>query len=135
MSAKTNNRSAIILGSTAGRHYDMGKLSATFKADGEETNSDYSISEWWLEPHTLGPGIHSHPEDDIFYVLEGALSVFIEDKWITAEKGSFILVPGETEHDFENRSDKKVGFLNFSQPGGFEGNMPSIASWFKVNRP
>ncbi len=135
MTIKPQDRPTIVLGPNAGRHYDMGNLSATFKADSEETNSHYSISEWWLEPHTLGPGIHSHPEDDIFYVLAGTLSIFIEDKWINAEKGSFILVPGGIEHDFENRSDEKAGFLNFSQPGGFESNMPAIASWFKVNRP
>ena len=42
----------------------MGRISSVFKADGEETAKGYSISEWWLEPHTKGPGAHAHPEDD-----------------------------------------------------------------------
>ncbi|HET6954916.1 MAG TPA: hypothetical protein VFI47_31430, partial [Acidimicrobiales bacterium] len=46
------------------------RLSAVFKADGPETAGRYSISEWWLDPHTRGPGAHSHPEDDVFFVLE-----------------------------------------------------------------
>lgn len=29
-------------------------------------------------------------------------------------------------HDFENRTDKKTGFLNFFIPRGFEWNMPVI---------
>jgi hypothetical protein len=42
----------------------MGSVSAVFKADGDETRGRYSISEWWLEPYTRGPGAHSHEEDD-----------------------------------------------------------------------
>jgi hypothetical protein len=34
----------------------MGRISAVFKADGAETGQLYSISEWWLDPHTKGPG-------------------------------------------------------------------------------
>ena len=59
----------------------MGRISAVFKADGDETRKRYSISEWWLEPKTQGPGAHSHPEDDIFYVLEGTMSILIGDRW------------------------------------------------------
>jgi mannose-6-phosphate isomerase-like protein (cupin superfamily) len=66
----------VILGLGEGRSYPMGRIGAVFKADGAETESRYSISEWWLEPHTQGPGAHSHPEDDIFYVIEGTMSVW-----------------------------------------------------------
>ena len=63
-------RSAVILQPGEGRHYPMGGIAAVFKADGGETAGAYSISEWWLEPHTQGPGAHAHPEDDVFYVIE-----------------------------------------------------------------
>jgi hypothetical protein len=39
----------------------MGRIAAIFKADESESESRYSISEWWLESHTQGPGVHSHP--------------------------------------------------------------------------
>ena len=39
-----------------GRSYPMGRISAVFKADGDETRKGYSISEWWLEPHTGSRG-------------------------------------------------------------------------------
>lgn len=114
-----------------GRVYPMGRISALFKADGEETAGRYSISEWWLEPHTQGPGAHSHDEDDIFYVIEGVMSFLMGDEWTHAGQGSFVLIPGGVTHDFENRSDAKSGVLNFSVPGNFEQAMPSIAAWFK----
>ena len=65
----------MVLAPGEGRRYDLGRVQAVFKADGTETAGGYSISEWWLEPNTAGPGPHSHPEDDTFYVLEGTMSV------------------------------------------------------------
>ena len=67
-----DKRPPIHLAPNAGRTYAMGPLSAIFKADGTETGGKYSISEWWLDPHTKGPGTHQREEDDVFYVLEGS---------------------------------------------------------------
>jgi mannose-6-phosphate isomerase-like protein (cupin superfamily) len=124
-------RKPIVLRPGAGRAYAMGRVDAVFKADGDETAGRYSISEWWLEPNTKGPGAHSHDEDDVFYVLEGTMSLRVGESWIEAEKGSFVLVPGGLTHDFENRSAARAGLLNFSAPGAFEGDMPAIAEWFR----
>ena len=131
----STKRVGIILRPGEGRAYPMGRISAVFKADGDETQRGYSISEWWLEPHTQGPGAHSHEEDDIFYVIEGTMSVLVGDQWIDAPKGSLVLAPGGVTHDFENRSSSRAGVLNFSIPGGFEENMPAIAEWFVENPP
>ncbi|MDL4863768.1 cupin domain-containing protein [Halomonas elongata] len=131
----TTARRSILLAPGEGRHYAMGSISATFKADGAETAGGYSISEWWLEPHTQGPGAHAHPEDDIFYVIEGIMSFLIGDEWIDASSGSFVLAPGGVTHDFENRGDSRAGVLNFSHPGDFERHMPDIADWFSAHPP
>lgn len=132
MNAKdgSSNRAPIFLRPGEGRAYSMGPMSALFKADGAETDKRYSISEWWLEPHTAGPGAHSHEEDDIFFVLEGTMHFLIGEKWVAAPKGSFVVAPGGLTHDFENRSDARAGALNLSIPGDFETNMPSIVDWF-----
>ena len=118
-----------------GRAYPMGRIAAVFLADGDETDERYSISEWWLDPHTKGPGAHSHDEDDVFYVLEGTMSILLGDRWVDAPKGSFVLAPGGMTHDFENRTDQRAGMLNVSAPGGFEEHMPGIADWFAENPP
>jgi mannose-6-phosphate isomerase-like protein (cupin superfamily) len=129
------NRRPIFLLPNEGRAYPMGRISAVFKADGDETREGYSISEWWLEPHTQGPGAHSHDEDDIFYVIEGTMSILVGDRWIDAPRGSFVLAPGGTTHDFENRSSSRAGVLNLSIPGEFEKAMPAIAEYFAANPP
>ncbi|MEP2669757.1 MAG: cupin domain-containing protein [Cyclobacteriaceae bacterium] len=125
---------SIILPPNEGRTYHCGPMTAIFKADEEETNTKYSISEWWLQPHSDGPGTHLHEEnDEVFYVLEGTTSFLVGDKWIDAEKGTFIRIHANTMHDFANRTDEKTGVLNFFIPGGFERNMPSIVKWFEEN--
>lgn len=128
-------RNVVVLGPGEGRSYPMGRISAVFKADGKETGERYSISEWWLEPHTQGPGAHAHAEDDVFVVIEGTMSVLVGGDWIDAAPGSFVLVPGGVTHDFENRGDVRAGVLNVSVPGGFEAHMPDISQWFKDHPP
>jgi mannose-6-phosphate isomerase-like protein (cupin superfamily) len=114
----------------------MGRISALFKADGEETAGRYSISEWWLEPNTKGPGAHSHADEDcVFYVIEGTMSILVSERWIDAPRGAFVLARAGVEHDFENRSRSRAGLLNFSIPGGFEKDMPAIAQWFAEHPP
>jgi mannose-6-phosphate isomerase-like protein (cupin superfamily) len=128
-------RTPVVLAPGEGRSYAMGGMSAVFKADGQETSRGYSISEWWLEPKTQGPGPHSHPEDDVFYVIEGTMSVLVADTWVDAPRGSFVLVPAGVTHDFENRSAARAGVLNFSYPGDFEQHMPGIVAWFQASPP
>lgn len=128
-------RRPVVLAPGEGRRYDMGRIQATFKADGAETDDGYNISEWWLEAHTTGPGTHQHPEDDTFFVLEGTMSIKVGDEWIDAPQGSFVLVPGGVPHDFANRTDRRAGMLNVGYPGGFEREMPGIAAWFREHPP
>jgi mannose-6-phosphate isomerase-like protein (cupin superfamily) len=139
MASKTRTprkpRKPVLLEPGAGRAYDLGPVRAVFKADGDETKGRYSISEWWLEPHTKGPGGHSHEEDDVFFVLEGTMTFRVGTKWIEAEKGAFVLAPGGVTHDFENRTSKRAGMLNVSTPGDFEPHMPGIAEWFRARSP
>jgi len=129
------SRKPVVLGPGDGRSYPMGRIAALFKADGTETESRYSISEWWLDPHTQGPGAHSHPEDYIFYVIEGTMSVLVGETWPHAGRGSFILIPGGVTHDFENRGDCRAEVLNLSIPDSFEQHMPEIVDWFTRNPP
>jgi len=133
----TEPREPVVVPPGAGRDYPMGPVRAVFKADNDETRDRYSISEWWLEPRTKGPGAHAHgpAEDCVFYVLAGTMSLLTGETWTDAPAGSFVLIPGGMTHDFENRGDVRAGVLNFSMPGGFEPNMPGIVEWFDQHPP
>jgi mannose-6-phosphate isomerase-like protein (cupin superfamily) len=110
-----------------GRVYPMGRIRAIFKADADEAAGRYSISEWWLEPRTRGPGPHAHPEDHVFYVIAGTVSVRVGDDWSDVTQGTYVVIPGGTLHDFENRGSARSGFISFNSPGGFEARMADIA--------
>lgn len=135
MSENNNRRKGTVLSPGQGRHYAMGGMTAIFKADRDESAGSYNISEWWLEPNTKGPPVHAHPEDDVFFVIEGTMHFLMDDEWIEAPKGSFILVPGNVQHSFENRTAERAGALNFGVPAGFEDSMPSIVEWFSRQPP
>lgn len=93
-----------------------------FQSGRKRNQRKYSISEWWLEPNSDGAGAHQHEDnDEVFYVLEGTTSILIGDKWIDADRGTFIRIPAKTVYDFANRTDKRTGVLNFSFPVGLKG--------------
>lgn len=94
----SQHRNPMFLGPGEGREYDMGPIISVFKSDLEETNNRYSISEWWVDPKTEGAHPHKHEEDGIFFVIEGVISFLIGDKWVDAERGSFVLAPGGVCH-------------------------------------
>ncbi|MEO8306968.1 MAG: cupin domain-containing protein [Pseudomonadota bacterium] len=133
MSIDGSARKPLIVRPEQGRKYDMGRMRAVFFADGAETASRYSISEWWLEPRTRGPGTHSHADDHIFYVIVGTLSMFIDGERNDAPRGSYALIPGGIPHDFENRGEEECGFISINVPAGFEQMMPRIVQWFREN--
>ena len=134
MSVEKTEADVLFLGPGEGRSYALGRMNAVFKADHGETGNAYSVSEWWLEPNTSGPGAHSHDENvELFYVIAGVASILTGAEWLEAPAGSFIRIPATVTHDFENRTDERVGLLNVFLPGGFEENMPAIVKWFANN--
>lgn len=126
-------RRPLIVTPGEGRKYDMGRMRAVFFADADDTETRYSISEWWLEPRTPGPGVHSHSDDHIFCVLSGTLSLLIDGVRTDAPRGSYALIPGGVPHDFQNHGAEECGFICINAPAGFEEKMPGIVEWFAEN--
>ena len=74
-----------------------------------------------IQPHRDGPPGHVHTdEDDAFYMLEGALTFTVEDQELTADAGTFVLVPPGVYHTFANRTDTVARFVNVHAPAGFD---------------
>jgi uncharacterized cupin superfamily protein len=74
-----------------------------------------------IQSHRDGPPFHAHEaEDDSFYILEGELTVLLEDSEVVAGPGTFVLVPPGVGHTFANRGDDAVRMLNIHAPAGFD---------------
>ncbi|MGH3049949.1 MAG: cupin domain-containing protein, partial [Gaiellaceae bacterium] len=75
------------------------------KLSGEQTGGRFALWEGVL-PRGAAPPLHSHPQDETFYVLEGSVVVWAGepaeaayDRWLDAnarpcEAGASIFVPG-----------------------------------------
>ena len=74
-----------------------------------------------IQPRREGPEMHTHAgEDDSFYVLDGELTVLLEDEELVAGSGTFVLVPPGVPHTFANRGSTVVRLVNVHAPAGFD---------------
>jgi quercetin dioxygenase-like cupin family protein len=118
----------VVLGPGEGEHHDAGPAQIDIKAGGEHTSGRFFLAESMLAPGFAGPPPHRHRElHDMFYVLEGTLTLRIGDRTIEAGQGSFACVPPGVVHTFRNDSDGAVRMLNFNTPSGFENYMRDLA--------
>jgi uncharacterized cupin superfamily protein len=105
--------------------------SATFiiKATGDDTAGTFFLCESTIAPGFDGPPPHRHERlHDMFYVVEGTLTMRVDDETHLLGPGSFVCVPPGTVHTFANRSDAPVRILNFNTPSGFEHYMRDLAA-------
>jgi quercetin dioxygenase-like cupin family protein len=111
-----------------GEHHDAGPAQIFIKATGEHTSGSFFLAESTLAPGFAGPPPHRHRElHDMFYVLEGTLTLRLGDQEIEAGPGSFACVPPGVVHTFRNDSDGPVRLLNFNTPAGWENYMRDVA--------
>jgi quercetin dioxygenase-like cupin family protein len=95
------------------------------KLTGEQTGGRFALWEGVL-PRGAAPPVHTHPQDETFYVLEGRVGVWVEDGADTCEPGAAIFVPGGTPHTFRVESDT-ARMLFLSTPAGIEDFVLALA--------
>ena len=90
------------------------------KARGDDVGGAYSLLEMNVPP---GPGARPHVHhqtDEAFYVVDGELTIQIEDTVLQASAGSFVLVPRGMRHTFWNAGDRQSRAVFICSPPGFE---------------
>lgn len=105
-----------------GERLDLGGGSTVIlKAGGDDTGGSLYVGETTIEPGFAGPPPHRHERlHDMFYVLEGRLTVRVEDEILELGPGSFVCAPPGVVHSFSNPTHAPVRFLNFNTPAGWE---------------
>jgi quercetin dioxygenase-like cupin family protein len=98
-------------------------------ASGTATGEAFSIVEHRLAPSAGGPPLHRHERlCDAFFVLEGTLTLQIEQQRILAPEGTFACFPPGIAHTFRNESDQFVRVLNINAPGGWDRVLRTLAT-------
>ena len=114
---------------------------ARMKLDGGQTGGRFALWEAEL-PQGAAPPLHSHPQDETFYLLEGELTAWLVEPeladeshgpagWVTrrgrrCRVGSVVFAPGGTPHTFRVESDT-ARMLVLSTPAGIEAMVRGLA--------
>jgi mannose-6-phosphate isomerase-like protein (cupin superfamily) len=109
---------------------------------GAETAGAFALWEGVM-PRGAAPPLHTHPQDETFYLLEGKLVVWAvepaaadDERWLhtharRCEPGTAIFVPGRMPHTFRVESDT-ARMLFLSTPAGIEDYVRDLsepAAW------
>jgi quercetin dioxygenase-like cupin family protein len=98
------------------------------KLRGEQTGGRFALWEGVL-PRDAAPPLHSHPQDETFYVLAGRVLVWAgaSEHGRMCEDGAAIFVPGGVPHAFRVVSDT-ARMLFLSTPAGIERFVDALAA-------
>jgi quercetin dioxygenase-like cupin family protein len=85
-------------------------------------------------PGRAGADPHIHRlHSDMFYVLDGELTLLLESGEATAGAGTLVTIPPLVVHGFRNASDADVRYLNLHAPGtGFADYMRGLRDGVRV---
>jgi quercetin dioxygenase-like cupin family protein len=103
--------------------------SVTEHVGGEQTGGALALLEFRIQPGYPVPPPHIHErEDEITYVIEGALEVTIADQTRTLRAGESIMKPRGVRHAFAIAGEQPVRFLETITPAGFERYFRALAA-------
>jgi quercetin dioxygenase-like cupin family protein len=130
-----------VVASTSEPLWFLGTL-VRLKLTGEQTGGRFALWEGVL-PHGAAPPLHSHPQDETFYVLEGEVTIWLVEpaladdprdppEWVQTEArrcgtGAAAFAPAGTPHTFRVESDT-ARMLFLSTPAGIEDYVRALAA-------
>ena len=86
------------------------------KVASTDTNGAFSVVEHVVPPNA-GPPLHTHPETEVLYVLEGEFDVGIGTERTRASRGAVVHVRPHTPHSTKNVGSTAGRLLSVYLPG------------------
>lgn len=127
---------AFLLSRGEGRSLQLGPSGTTIKLGAGDAGDVLTVMDTTAAPGFPGPVPHRHREMlDSFYVLEGTLTVALEDRTVEAGADTYVAVPAGTVHSFSNPGEQPVRFLNLMAPAGFERYLVEVAEAAASGQP
>ena len=88
-----------------------------FKALAEQDDGDLSLMERTLPPGGRRPPPHRHTNcSEAYFVLDGLVSIIVDDEEVTVGPEGFVLVPRGTAHTFGNSTEREARLLVIHAP-------------------
>jgi quercetin dioxygenase-like cupin family protein len=115
-----------------GQLWFLGTL-ATIKVPGEAVQGRFALIEF-LFPHHASPPLHTHPQDESYFVLEGRLTVQAAEQRFELEPGAAAVLPMGVAHTFRVDSETArvlvlstpAGIERFVREGGVSASTPGL---------
>jgi mannose-6-phosphate isomerase-like protein (cupin superfamily) len=103
-------------GQAEARYSARGSL-MLFKALSEQDDGDFSLMERTLPPGGRRPPPHRHTNcSEAYFVLDGLVSVIVEDDELSVGPEGFVLIPRGTAHTFGNAGEDQARLLVIHAP-------------------
>ena len=100
------------------RLWTMGLALTTIVIPGEAVDDRYSLMEFMVPRH-VSPPLHTHPQDETFFMLEGTLTLQLGDDRFAFEPGATTHIPAGLKHTW--RADTEIArWLVLSIPAGID---------------
>lgn len=101
----------------------------SFLVRGEDTGGSMAFWEFTLPAGGQGPPPHVHNgHDEVFYIVEGDLTVHTADGPAQAGPGSMVIVPRGSQHTFSNDGTTTMRMVGAFAPPDFEHYFDDLAA-------
>ncbi|WP_224996177.1 cupin domain-containing protein [Cesiribacter sp. SM1] len=104
----------------------------TFHATQASTNGTYAVFEEGVPP-LGGPPPHTHPDEEVFYVLSGDFEFVLHDltKPFKVARGEVVQIPSNALHTYKNVGQSVGKLLTIISPGNLEQYFRAIGTEVK----
>jgi quercetin dioxygenase-like cupin family protein len=103
--------------------YNVVGVKIQFLSTPEQVRDQISVMRGIVPPGVVIP-LHSHPDPEILYILEGSIEVFQAEGpdagWSTVSAGQTVSIPGKTKHALRNVSALPVITVLITKTGIYQ---------------
>lgn len=121
MSINRSAQAAVVLAPGGGETLSGLGVTMTYKTVGAQSGGQFLALEYVAPPKFSGPPPHWHKiTTEIFYVLDGMLTLIVDGEATTVGPGGYAFVPPGVVHTFANQSDAPSSYFLLASPAGLE---------------
>jgi quercetin dioxygenase-like cupin family protein len=137
MSLVDRKHVSVVHAPTGGRVIPLGSGgSVVMKVEGSHSNGRLTVYEFTMPPRTAGPPTHIHDHwDEVFYVLSGDVTFFLDGEEYLVPTGGSIFVAGRVPHTFWNAGDRPATNLTMLTPSGLENYFDDVSAALTAGAP
>jgi quercetin dioxygenase-like cupin family protein len=101
-------------------------LGVTHKLTSEQTRGAFYVCEAVFGPESGSPLHIHHYEDEVIYVLEGAIEIRLDREKLHAPAGGIVHLPKNIPHALQNPLRTPLRIMVSAIPGGLEGYFDEV---------